>query len=168
MYILTMFLFLTLGWSTMLFAETSLEANSPQQSQLEERIGVVIQKEWRKTLNSYCAGGSEYYVLQSEDESEITLEYETPEKGSTLKDFVDEWVLVTGYTQFKIITPQERMPHDRMPIEQPIGQHPISQHPVTQSPFSEEERPVIAQTLTHPVECEFFLVKSIERIETSE
>lgn len=163
MYVLTMFLFLTAGWSSILFAETTLEASSLQQTQLEERTGVIIQKDWRKALDSYCAGGSEYYVLQSEDKSEITLEYEAPEKGSALKDYVDEWVLVTGYTQFRVITPQERMPDQGM--SEDASQHPITQHPTTQLPQLAEERPFIAQTLTHPVECEYFLIKSIERIE---
>jgi hypothetical protein len=43
-------------------------------AQVEVIHGTLTKKPWSKTIDSYCAGGSEYYVLVENDNNEIVLD----------------------------------------------------------------------------------------------
>ena len=42
-------------------------------AQVETLKGKLVKKTWTKTMQSYCAGGSDYYVLVNKDKKEIVL-----------------------------------------------------------------------------------------------
>ncbi|MBX7241048.1 MAG: hypothetical protein K1X92_04805 [Bacteroidia bacterium] len=50
--------------------------------------GKIIQKRWSKTLDSYCSGGSDYYVLQAKGSDEIILDLSLIEAKTSLKPFL--------------------------------------------------------------------------------
>ena len=43
-------------------------------AQQEVIYGTLTKKPWSKTIESYCAGGSDYYVLREKDNHEIILD----------------------------------------------------------------------------------------------
>ncbi len=47
---------------------------SPTSGQTERLTGRLIKKEWSKTIESYCAGGSSFYVLLTDEKEEVLLD----------------------------------------------------------------------------------------------
>ena len=82
--------------------------------------GTLIKKPWSKSTQSFCAQGSEYYVLQMKNEEEIVIQNES---GQELADFEGKAVKITGAKQTKVIPPSN---------------NPMEQRPV--DPFSKEDK----------------------------
>lgn len=90
---------------------------------LEEIKGVVIARHWYKSLESYCQGGSEYYVLKKNDTGdELTLnsarDPENKEDNFSafdkmqeqLKQFVGKRVVVKGQLVHAHFSQKEHCP----------------------------------------------------------
>ncbi|HID98845.1 MAG TPA: hypothetical protein EYP59_00970 [Thiotrichaceae bacterium] len=74
----------------------------------ETLTGTLINKPWRKSYDSYCAGGSEYFVLQQANASTITLKYTPPKGDKTLIDFINQQIIITGHFQTESVSPSDR------------------------------------------------------------
>ncbi|MBL7813726.1 MAG: hypothetical protein JNL70_01885 [Saprospiraceae bacterium] len=67
-------------------------------AQTEILSGKIIKKEWSKTIDSYCAGGSEYYVLVQNDKTETILDLSRWRKKKIEKS-VNQTVTLKGVWQ---------------------------------------------------------------------
>lgn len=89
--------------------------------------GYLYQRVWSKTEQSYCAGGSDYYVIQDRQKKEHILQFK--EKGAAMKSLLTvlqgKWVRATGNFREKEIVP----PSDGV----------TSQHPVTTTPDGKQD-----------------------------
>ncbi|MFK5971509.1 MAG: hypothetical protein QM487_15520 [Candidatus Marithrix sp.] len=114
-----------------LTSTSQLPILQPQTIELEELTGTIVQKSWSKSQESYCIGGSKYFVLQYGDNLTITLKH--VENIKVFTNFIDKQVMLEGYQQTTIISPNDRTPEG-----------------------------VISQTLVNPVSCVFFMVQNIK------
>ncbi len=88
------------------------------QDKAEELQGTILKKEWTKTTQSYCASGSDYYALKTENE-EIVLENNSKTPNKTKFDkWVGKKVIVKGVKIEKVIK----------------NDNPLSQKPISFSP----------------------------------
>ncbi len=76
--------------------------------------GIILEKPWTKSTQSYCAQGSEYFVLKVQDEEWVI----DNKSGVDLKKYHEKTVTITGFEQTRKI---------------PKPQDPFSQYPVTNS-----------------------------------
>ncbi len=107
--------------------------------------GQLVLKPWQKSTDSYCAGGSEYFVLQAEDGNSQVLQ--TPEVLDQWQAYVDHTVVIQGYLQEKVISP----PSD-------LSQHP--QQPILQQ-VPADSAPE-ATTEPTPFRCQILVVEQIQ------
>lgn len=107
--------------------------------------GQLVLKPWQKSTESYCAGGSEYFVLQAEDGNSQVLQ--TPEALTQWQAYVDQKVVIQGYLQEKVISP----PSD-------LSQHP-QQVIMQQMPSSSTSEVAIEPT---PFRCQILVVQHIQ------
>ncbi|MDX1903726.1 MAG: hypothetical protein SFU27_06160 [Thermonemataceae bacterium] len=75
--------------------------------------GVIVQKPWTKSTQSYCAQGSAYFVIKVKDK-EYVLENQT---NALLDYFLNSRVEIKGYFRQKEIK------------NEPMGQYPIDTMP---------------------------------------
>jgi|GEM_PF-1099066 len=80
--------------------------------------GTLQKKPWSKSTQSFCAEGSEYYVLLQEDETEIVIRNESTR---SLADYEGKKVTIEGKKETKIIKPSSN----------PAEQRPVSINPMT-------------------------------------
>ena len=106
--------------------------------------GKVLEKPWTKSTESYCAQGSEYFVLQMSNNEEIVLKNTTALK---LKDFEGKKVSITGVKETKTI----KSKNDDM------GQRPISQEPIS-IPVKDGEKEKISNDFT----CTVLVINKIK------
>ncbi len=76
--------------------------------ELEQLTGTIIHKSWSKSQESYCIGGSEYFILQYGDNLTITLKHVEDIKIFT--DFIDKQVMLEGYRKINTVSPNDRSP----------------------------------------------------------
>jgi len=87
--------------------------------------GKLIKKEWSKSTESYCAQGSEYYILEvNNTERRVILQFD--ESILNTKDFENEKVIVVGQ-------------HTKKTISQEQENGETEQHPVQQVKLSSDE-----------------------------
>lgn len=72
-------------------------------------MGTLLRKAWTKSAESYCAQGSDYYVLKTANES-LVLQFRSYPDSSML----NKAVTITGFVRTRIIYPEEG------------GQHPVA------------------------------------------
>jgi hypothetical protein len=84
--------------------------------------GTIKQKPWSKSAQSYCAQGSEYFVLVKSDNEEVVIQNET---GEDLTAFEGKKVTIEGKIETKTIKPSS---------------NPMEQRPVSSSPFGEQPK----------------------------
>ncbi|MDM8567674.1 hypothetical protein QUF74_18765 [Candidatus Halobeggiatoa sp. HSG11] len=84
--------------------QSAIEQSQPAEQ--EELTGTIIQKPWSKSQESYCIGGSEYFVLQYGEDLTIVLKH--AEDNKIFSDFIDKQVVLEGYKQTNIVTPSDR------------------------------------------------------------
>lgn len=58
------------AFAMLLISSVSLFA----QGEVAHLTGKIIKKQWSKTMQSYCAGGSDYYVLKAKNNKETILD----------------------------------------------------------------------------------------------
>ena len=100
----------------------------------ETLTGTLNKKHWQKSYDSYCAGGSEYFVLQQPNTSLITLKYTPPKGDQTLIDFINQPIMITGHFQTEPVFPSDRS----------------------------ADNGFISQTLSNPVFCTTFIIEHIK------
>ncbi len=92
---------LALFFSTSAFAQKSVP---PPSDQVERDItGLLIKKPWSKSTDSYCAQGSDFYVLQTKDHTHILdfSEYKSP--ASQWTKWTNKNVRIKGETRTRTI-----------------------------------------------------------------
>ncbi len=102
--ILLLILFFCLNSSLLLAQNTSKE-------------GKLLQKAWTKTIESYCAQGSEYWVLQEKMGEEWVLEG-TEKQKKVWKEYENRQVWIKGKIKTKTIEPTKTNPMEQRPIRQ--------------------------------------------------
>lgn len=65
--------FLSVLLASFILIVTLVESAEFKLEQTEKISGVIEQRGWMKNKESYCQGGSEYYILKMDNGSEITL-----------------------------------------------------------------------------------------------
>ncbi len=95
---------------TFLISTSQLPILQSQNIELEQLTGTIIQKPWSKSQESYCIGGSEYFILRYGDDLTITLKH--PEDTKIFTDFIDKQVVLEGYRQLITVSPSDRSPND--------------------------------------------------------
>jgi hypothetical protein len=105
--------------------------------------GKLVQKPWAKSGQSYCAQGSDYYVLVLSDESEKVLEKQDKKDwANLLTEKTGKTVKIKGYDEIKV-------------IKHPKAENGMElQHPITTNPITGEE--------TDSYTCNVFVVIRIE------
>ncbi len=73
--------------------------------------GTVLKKTWAKNVDSYCAGGSDYFVLQQDEEE--TLLKPASDKTIAFTPFVDQTVIINGYVTLETVNPSDRSHPDQ-------------------------------------------------------
>lgn len=85
-------------------ATKNTETNSETtEKSVKKYKGIVLAKSWTKSTQSYCAQGSEYFVLKVGKE-EFVLENQT---NLNLADFKGKKVSFSGYEKTRTITPKD-------------------------------------------------------------
>jgi hypothetical protein len=87
-----------------------------QEAQDETLTGKLVRKPWTKTTQSYCAQGSDYYVLQLTSGEELVLEGARPKR---LRALTDRQVTVAGRRTPKVIKPKEENSMEQRPVGLP-------------------------------------------------
>ncbi|MCU0438301.1 MAG: hypothetical protein MUC49_10310 [Raineya sp.] len=72
----------------------------------ETFVGKIVAKPWSKTTESYCAQGSDYYVLEQKDKSAIVIQ---KDKVMDLKKWQGKDVQIKGKIETKEIKPSNPM-----------------------------------------------------------
>ncbi len=90
-------------------------------AQNTSKEGKLLQKPWAKTVESYCAQGSEYWVLEDEKGEEWILEG-TEKQKKAWKKYQNRQVRIKGKVVSKTIEPKET---------NHMEQRPITQNPIT-------------------------------------
>ncbi len=92
------------GYTTPIHGSADLD-----QTQLQF-TGILLEKPWTKSIQSFCAGGSEYYVLRLPDETELILSFTN--KPRDLEAMVNTQVTLVGQLVEKVrrINPNEPYP----------------------------------------------------------
>jgi hypothetical protein len=85
---------------------------------MESFEGILRLNPWQKSLDSYCAGGSEYFVLETADGREIVLA--TPEEISTWQTAVDQHVSIQGVFETKILPTASEFSDEPMLEQRPV------------------------------------------------
>lgn len=86
--------------STCAYAQKGAATKTKPNSNTETFTGTLLAKQWSKSIQSYCAQGSDYTVLKLSDDSEVVLENMTRKK---LSDFDGKNVEIRGYYETKRI-----------------------------------------------------------------
>ncbi|MFN0204356.1 MAG: hypothetical protein ACKVTZ_22750 [Bacteroidia bacterium] len=65
-------------------------------AQTEKLTGKLIKKRWTKTIESYCAGGSDYYVLEVSENEATTLDFSQYKFEKKVNKYLNRKVEVQG------------------------------------------------------------------------
>ncbi len=79
--------------------------------------GTIQEKPWTKSTQSYCAQGSEYFVLVKKDGEEIVLKNES---GQELSAYNGKEVKIQGRIETKTIKPSNNM-NEQRPVQMPMN-----------------------------------------------
>jgi hypothetical protein len=83
---------------------------SQKQPSTQNFEGIVVQKPWTKSSESYCAQGSEYFVLESVDKKVTFVLKNNP--NIDYASYTNKVVVITGRLETRII------PANNNPLEQ--------------------------------------------------
>lgn len=79
----------------------------------ETLTGKLLLKPWTKSIQSYCAQGSDYFVLQLPNGDELVLEGAKPAR---LKVLTNREVRIDGRRMSKTIKPNPENPLEQRPV----------------------------------------------------
>jgi hypothetical protein len=91
--------------------------DSKGQAKRQFFLGTVLQKPWTKSSQSYCAQGSDYFILKTSKNQEWVLE--NPSEAD-LANFANKKVKITGFMRTKKIEADDNVNLQR-PIEYDIN-----------------------------------------------
>lgn len=80
--------------------------------------GTIQQKPWTKSTQSYCAQGSEYFVLVQSNQEELVIQNES---GQDLASFEGKSVKIEGKLETKTIKPNNNSMEQRPVSSNPFG-----------------------------------------------
>jgi hypothetical protein len=86
-------------------------------AQVETLKGKLVKKTWTKTMQSYCAGGSDYYVLVSKDKSETVLNLSNW-TAQQIKKKLNKEVTLNG--KWESVKKENNDPMSQQPVDAPI------------------------------------------------
>ena len=78
--------------------------------------GKIIKKNWSKSTQSYCAQGSDYFILEQADQEEIVLEFRPKISEKEMDKLVGKSVKIIGQKETKKIESKDNV----------ISQRPVS------------------------------------------
>ncbi|MCP4521728.1 MAG: hypothetical protein GY827_08585 [Cytophagales bacterium] len=110
---MTKFLKVTLTITFLMVAWFGIAQNKKQT--VKEIEGILIEKGWSKSTQSYCAQGSEYLVLQLDNGREIVLAYK---EGylKTLSQYKGKKVKLKGEYELKVIDHSDNDDGSQRPV----------------------------------------------------
>lgn len=123
--------------------------------------GVIRKKPWAKTIESYCAQGSDYYVLVTSKETYVLAPADDAATQQIAR-MKDRRVTLIGQLETRTITPDPSSQHP-ISMEQPVEQRPVKQAPVKQAPAMQvpsTQRP--SQMAEEAFTCTVLRVKSVK------
>ncbi|MEY4934737.1 MAG: hypothetical protein RIS64_1096 [Bacteroidota bacterium] len=86
-------------------------------AQVETLKGKLVKKTWTKTMQSYCAGGSDYYVLVGKDKNETILNLAAWNPPQIAKK-LNKAVQLKG--KWETVKKDNRDPMSQHPIDAPV------------------------------------------------
>lgn len=105
---------------TFIFTMLACSSNGQQNKIVSDKTlqGTLIEKPWTKSTQSYCAQGSEYMVLKTNENKEVVLAYDESLLKS-LQAYKNKEIVIEGSFKEKKI----------------VNDDPYSQRPSSSSPF---------------------------------
>lgn len=88
-----------------------------QADEPKEISGKLILKHWSKTMQSYCAGGSDYYVLKAKNNKETILDLSNIAED-LIKKKINKNVSLTGTWETTVKTNDD--PMAQQPVNPPM------------------------------------------------
>ncbi len=89
------------------------------QNTVIQEDGVIIQQQWTKSEQSYCAGGSEYYVFKTKEAEYILVTEKAVKLG--VKRLLNQKITLKG----KLVTKKIKFsPYEQHPVEYDINGKP--------------------------------------------
>lgn len=73
--------------------------------------GLLLKRPWSKSAHSFCAGGSDYFILQLTDGEEIVLRADRKKLQEQLDQYADQPVTVLGKFKVRVIPVDPMLPH---------------------------------------------------------
>jgi hypothetical protein len=86
-------------------------------AQVETLKGKLVKKIWTKTMQSYCAGGSDYYVLVSKDKKESVVNL-TAWNAQQIAKKLNKQISLKG--KWEILKKEHNDPMSQQPVDAPI------------------------------------------------
>lgn len=111
--------------------------------------GYLVKKNWSKTIESYCAGGSDYYALRMDDGAEVTLDL-SRRLHRQLDKYLNKPVQLAGEWQATV-----KMPTDPM-MQQPTMPANCPKFRVKKISLDKTAKPMTAYTYFQEVLCGTF------------
>jgi hypothetical protein len=110
-YLLFLFFFIQIIGFTQ--AQPTKKTN-PKQAKIKNQVlvGTLVKKPWTKTAESYCARGSDYYVLKANNPNQDEIVLENQIKVD-LSQYENKIVKITGFRQKRIIEPDDNTMEQR-------------------------------------------------------
>jgi hypothetical protein len=85
-------------------------------AQVETLKGKLVKKTWTKSMQSYCAGGSDYYVLVRKDKTEIVLNIAAWNEQQIVKK-LNKQISLKG--NWETVQKQNKDPMSQQPVDAP-------------------------------------------------
>ncbi len=86
-------------------------------AQVETLKGKLIKKTWTKTIQSYCAGGSDYYVLVGKDKKEMVLNLSAWNEAQIVKK-LNKQISLKG--KWETVQKENNDPMSQQPLNAPL------------------------------------------------
>jgi hypothetical protein len=102
---------------TSLFCQLLMAQNSEVKEKRQFYSGTILKKPWAKSAQSFCAQGSDYFVLKTNKNQEWVLENTS---NTDLESLINKKVKITGFRRTKTIEATND-PMVQRPIEYDIN-----------------------------------------------
>ena len=86
-------------------------------AQVETLKGKLLKKTWTKTMQSYCAGGSDYYVLVGKDKQETVLNLAAWKEAQIIKK-LNRQISLKG--KWETVQKENNDPMSQHPVDAPL------------------------------------------------
>jgi hypothetical protein len=86
-------------------------------AQVETLKGKLVKKTWTKSMQSYCAGGSDYYVLVSKDKNESVVNLAAWNDQQIAKK-LNKQISLKG--KWETVQKENKDPMSQQPVDAPL------------------------------------------------